>query len=115
MNAATRAWSPRTCSEYSKSITCPFSMCPFARRSAGSMLSQHAFDAAPSQFCHRPRALPGFHRLRAGRGADLRALGDALQDRRNPEQAERQIEIPVVDAIPPGALAITPDVCLFRR
>ena len=54
-------------------------------------------------------------RIGAGRGADLRALDDALDDRGEPEEAERDVEADVVDVTDPGVFAVARHQIGFAR
>ena len=60
------------------------------------------------------RALAGIGRVRAGRGAVHRAFHDALQDGGDAEHIVGEVEVPVVDALAPGAPAVGGDVILLR-
>src|SRR3990172_8083029 len=68
----------------------------------------------PGHLRQGQHARAGISRVRAGGGAVHRALLDALQDGGDAEHIVGEVEIPVVDALAPGAPAVGGDVVALR-
>src|SRR4051812_23869492 len=66
-------------------------------RHGRSRLRSTIFAPAPARFAQWPRPLAALDRARIVRRAVTHAAHDALRDRAQPEQRERDVEVPVVD------------------
>src|SRR5512144_3114014 len=87
---------------------------PFAQMSRSLFaLTSHSWmgllDDGPAGLTERARALPALDGARIVRGAVADAAHDALCDRAEPEQRERDVEVPVLDRPAAQLLAVRVD------
>src|SRR5205085_1940645 len=92
---------------------------PFAQISrnlfARTLGSFRLFHDTPAGFAERTRALAALDRARVARGAVAHATHEALRDRAETEERERDVEVPVLDRSAAGLPAIRLDVLRLRR